>query len=171
MVLNNVVRQKQKKRVVQMEASDLYVKLKVDLFRFAKSISRHEQEANDLVQDAVVKSLKEGQLLILPEHKQRAWFYRVMKNKLIDDRRKENRLMEWEDDLDFPVQAMAVDHLEITELLSHLTQELSDLIFKRYWLGLSSQEIGQQLGLPASTVRYKLHIAIKKLRKILEEDK
>lgn len=106
-----------------MEASDLYVKLKVDLFRFARSISRHEQEANDLVQDAVLKSLKEDQLLTLPEHKQRAWFYRVMKNKLIDDRRKENRLMEWEDDFDFPVQVMAVDHLEITELLSHLTQE------------------------------------------------
>jgi RNA polymerase sigma-70 factor (ECF subfamily) len=118
-----------------MEASDLYVKLKVDLL--PRSISRHEQEANDLVQDAVLKSLKEDQLIALPEHMQRAWFYRVMKNKLIDDRRKENRLTEWEDDLDFPVQTMAVDPLELTELLSHLTQELSDLIFKRYWLGLS----------------------------------
>lgn len=153
-----------------MEVSDLYENLKDDLHRFARSISRHEQESYDLVQDALVKSLKEEQLLTLPEYKQRAWFYRVMKNQLIDDRRKEKRLTDWEDDLDFPVQGFATNHIEVAELLGHLPQELSDLIFKRYWLGLSSQEIGKQLAIPASTVRYKLHIAIKRLRTILEED-
>lgn len=153
-----------------MEVSDLYEKLKVDLHRFARSISRHEQEANDLVQDSLFKSLREQQLLSLPDHKQRAWFYRVMKNKLVDDRRKETRLVEWEEDMEFPAKAIALDHLEMTDLLSHLSQESSDLIFRRYWLGFSSQEIGKQLGLPASTIRYKLHLAIKKLREILEEE-
>jgi RNA polymerase sigma-70 factor, ECF subfamily len=156
---------------VKVEVSDLYEKLIDDLFRFAHSITRHAQEANDLVQDAMIKSLNEPELLSLPEYKQRAWFFRVMKNRLIDDRRKEKRLTQWEDDLDFPIQQAGVSHLEITDLLRHLPQDLSDLIFKRYWLGLSSQEIGAQLGLPASTVRYKLHIAIKKLRIILEEEK
>lgn len=151
--------------------SDLYEKVKDDLLRFAKSIARHEQEAHDLIQDAMVKSLNEPQLLSLPEYKQRAWFFRVMKNRLIDDRRKEQRLTQWEDDFDFSIQEAGSSHLEITELLAHLPQELSDLIFKRYWLGLSSQEIGEQLRIPASTVRYKLHLAIKKLRTIMEEEK
>ncbi|KKI92042.1 RNA polymerase [Bacillus sp. SA1-12] len=153
-----------------MEASDLYEKLKKDLHRFALSIARHEQEANDLVQDAILKAINEKQLHSLPEYKQRAWFFRVMKNRLIDDRRKEKRMMEWEDEFDLSEQEAVFSHLEMTELLSHLPQELSDLIFKRYWLGLSSQEIGRQLELPAATVRYKLHIAIKRLRRILEED-
>lgn len=156
---------------MKVEVSDLYEKLKDDLFRFARSIARHEQEANDLVQDAMIKSLNEPELLSFPEYKQRAWFFRVMKNRLIDDRRKEQRLTQWEDDFDFPIQQAGVSHLEMTELLKHLQQDLSDLIFKRYWLGLSSQEIGDQLSIPASTVRYKLHLAIKKLRTILEEEK
>ncbi|WP_368737742.1 RNA polymerase sigma factor [Bacillus sp. EB106-08-02-XG196] len=156
---------------VHVEVSDLYEKLKDDLLRFAKSIARHEQEAHDLIQDALVKSLNEPQLLSLPEYKQRAWFFRVMKNRLIDDQRKEQRLTQWEEDFDFSIQEAGVSHLEVTELLAHLPQELSDLIFKRYWLGLSSQEIGEQLRIPASTVRYKLHLAIKRLRKILEEEK
>jgi RNA polymerase sigma-70 factor (ECF subfamily) len=156
---------------LKVEVSDLYEKLKDDLFRFARSIARHGQEANDLVQDALIKSLNEPELLSLPEYKQRAWFFRVMKNRLIDDRRKEQRLTQWEEDLDFPIQQVGVSHLEITELLGHLPPDLSDLIFKRYWLGLSSQEIGGQLGVPASTVRYKLHLAIKRLRTILEEEK
>lgn len=156
---------------VNVGVSDLYEKVKDDLLRFAKSIARHEQEAHDLIQDALVKSLNEPQLLSLPEYKQRAWFFRVMKNRLIDDRRKEQRLTQWEDDFDFSIQEAGSSHLEITELLTHLPQELSDLIFKRYWLGLSSQEIGEQLKIPASTVRYKLHLAIKRLRNILEEEK
>ncbi|MDQ0975081.1 RNA polymerase sigma-70 factor (ECF subfamily) [Neobacillus niacini] len=155
---------------MKVEVSDLYEKFKDDLFRFARSIARHGQEANDLVQDAMIKSLNEPELLSLPEYKQRAWFFRVMKNRLIDDRRKEQRLTQWEEDLDFPIQ-LGVSHLEITDLLRHLPQDLSDLIFKRYWLGLSSQEIGGQFGVPASTVRYKLHLAIKRLRTILEEEK
>lgn len=156
---------------LKVEVSDLYEKLKDDLFRFARSIARHEQEANDLVQDAMMKSLHVPELLSFPDYKQRAWFFRVMKNRLIDDRRKEQRLTQWEDDFDFPIQQAGVSHLEIAELLGHLPQDLSDLIFKRYWLGLSSQEIGTQSGLPASTIRYKLHLAMKRLRTILEEEK
>jgi RNA polymerase sigma-70 factor, ECF subfamily len=156
---------------VKVEVSDLYEALKDDLFRFARSIARHGQEANDLVQDALVKSLNEPKLLSLPDYKQRAWFFRVMKNRMIDDRRKEQRLTQWEDDFDFSIQEAGISQMEITELLARLPQELSDLIFKKYWLGLSSQEIGGQLGVPASTIRYKLHLAIKRLRTILEEEK
>ncbi|MDQ0253490.1 RNA polymerase sigma-70 factor (ECF subfamily) [Evansella vedderi] len=153
-----------------MEAIDLYEKLKLDLYRFARSIARHEQEANDLVQDALVKALGEKKLYSLPEYKQRAWFYRVMKNQLIDERRMDKRLIEWEEDLDIPIPFIATEHLEMSELLSQLPLEFSDLIFKRYWLGLSSKEIGEQVGVPASTVRYKLHLGIKQLREIMEEE-
>ncbi|MFG6146891.1 RNA polymerase sigma factor [Halobacillus sp. B23F22_1] len=153
-----------------MEVSDLYEELKSDLFRFAYSIARHEQEGKDLVQDAWIKSLKEEQLLKLPLHKQKAWFYRVMKNKLIDERRKDKRITEWEEDADSAVPDLTSGRLEMTELLSRLSPDLSDIVFKRYWLNLSSKEIGERLNLPASTVRYKLQTAIKQLRKVLEED-
>jgi RNA polymerase sigma-70 factor (ECF subfamily) len=153
-----------------MDANAMYNSLKEDITRFARSISRHEQEAYDLVQDAWEKSLKQEALLDLPLHKQRAWFFRVMKNRLIDDRRKETRLSAWEEEMDFPERQYAINRLEMNELLAQLTPELSDLVFKRYWLGLTSKEIGEQLDVPAATVRYKLHFAIKKLRKQLEDD-
>lgn len=148
----------------------MYENLESDLNRFARSISRHEQEADDLVQDALEKSLKQTDLLALPIHKQRAWFFRVMKNRMIDDRRKDKRLADWEEELDLPEQPLVINQLEMTELLSHLTPEMGDLVFKRYWLGMTSKEIGDQLQVPAATIRYKLHFAIKKLREILEEE-
>ncbi|AQQ54493.1 RNA polymerase sigma factor [Planococcus lenghuensis] len=155
-----------------MEAVEMYENLKEDLLRFARSIARHEQEAFDLVQDAAEKSLKQEGLADLPVHKQRAWFFRVMKNRLIDDRRKEKRLSGWEEEEEeeFPEQSFMGNRLETMELLSTLDSELSDIVFKRYWLQMTSKEIGEVLGMPAATVRYKLHFAIKKLRKQLEAE-
>lgn len=153
-----------------MEIINVYENLKVDLVRFARSIARHGQEADDLVQNAMLKAMQEEELLSLPEYKQRAWFYRVMKNQLIDERRKEKRLTEWDTDIILPAKVIAADPLEIAELLSRRSHEFSDIIFKRYWLGLSSKEIGEQLGIPDSTVRYKLQQAIGRLRKTLEEE-
>ncbi|MGO1058650.1 RNA polymerase sigma factor [Planococcus sp. FY231025] len=153
-----------------MEANAMHENLKDDLIRFARSISRHDQEAYDQVQDAWEKSLKESALQDLPIHKQRAWFFRVMKNRLIDDRRRDHRLSAWETDMDFPDPRYAASGMEMAELLGKLSPELGDLVFKRYWLGMTSQEIGKGLGIPAATVRYKLHQAIKRLRKHLEGD-
>ncbi|MFB5662593.1 RNA polymerase sigma factor [Alteribacillus sp. HJP-4] len=154
-----------------MEFKQIFEQLKPDLFRFARSIARHEQEADDLVQEAAVKAMAEENLGELPHYKQKAWFFRVMKNQMIDERRKEKRTTAWEDHLDETLPAAtAGNHLEMVELLSSLPEELSDILFKRYWLGLSSQEIGSQLEMPAATVRYKLHTAVKKLRKKLERE-
>ena len=153
-----------------MEICLLYENLKSDLYRYARSLAKHEFEADDLVQDAFMKALKNPMLADLPLHKQRAWFFRVIKNRMIDISRREKRLVSWEDDLDVAVLPISSQRMEMTEWLGRLPQSQSDIVFKRYWLGLSSQEIGDQLGIPAATVRYNLQAAIKKLRKIWEDD-
>ena len=39
-----------------------------------------------------------------------------------------------------------------------------ELLEMRYAMGMNSREIGEELGIPATTVRSRLHLAIKKLR-------
>lgn len=153
-----------------MDSSHWHEGIKEDLHRFARSIARHEQEANDLVQDALVKALKTDGIAEWPDYRQRAWFFRVMKNRLIDERRREKRLTSWDswEEQEVPLIAVSNNPVEMADLLARLPRELSDLVFKRYWLGLSSSEIGKQLDLPAATVRYKLQQAIRQLRKIME---
>ncbi|MFE0558607.1 sigma factor, partial [Paenibacillus sp. NPDC058910] len=71
-----------------MEVCDLYENLKDDVRRYARSIAKHAYEADDLVQDAFMKAIKEPNLADLPLHKQKAWFFRVVKNsKLLFIRR------------------------------------------------------------------------------------
>ncbi len=47
------------------------------------------------------------------------------------------------------------------ELVSKADRQL---IEKRYRLGMNSREIAAELGIPAATVRSRLHLAVKKLR-------
>ncbi|GAB6929055.1 hypothetical protein JCM10914A_30380 [Paenibacillus sp. JCM 10914] len=153
-----------------MEVWDLYENLKEDLHRYARSIAKQTYDADDLVQDAFMKAMKEPNLAELPVHKQKAWFFRVIKNRMIDISRRDKRLVSWEEDLEDGLFLSPSQPLEMAEWLGRLPQSLSDIVFKRYWLGMSSQEIGEQLGMPAATVRYKLQSAMKKLRTLWEED-
>ena len=52
---------------------------------------------------------------------------------------------------------------EISHFVSTLPERYKDAIFKRYWLQMDSKQIGEVLGIPASTVRYRLKIAKDKL--------
>ncbi|TPE67285.1 RNA polymerase sigma factor [Halalkalibacterium halodurans] len=153
-----------------MKVSELYEELKQDLCRFTRTISRNEQEANDLIQDAIEKSLRCTELLDWPRHKQKAWFYRVMKNQLIDIRRKEKRETDWDDSVIPPFTTAGTSYVEMVDLLSKLPASLSDLVFKHFWLGLTSQEISEKVGVPASTVRYRIRLAVKKLREYMKEE-
>ncbi|TSB47909.1 RNA polymerase sigma factor [Alkalicoccobacillus porphyridii] len=153
-----------------MNVQDMYLDLELDIKRFALSISRHEQEADDLIQHSFEKALSQPDMTSWARHKQKAWFYRVMKNALIDERRKYQREQEWEDTYEPVFSPIGLSSLEMTELLSKLPKVQSDIVFKRYWIGLSSKEIGQQTGLTASTIRYHLAQAINTLRMYLEEE-
>jgi RNA polymerase sigma-70 factor (ECF subfamily) len=49
-------------------------------------------------------------------------------------------------------------------LLSKLSDKFRDVVFKRYWLGMNSSEIARVMSVPASTVRWRLHTALKLLK-------
>lgn len=149
----------------------LYSDIKNDLRRFAFSIARHEQEGEDLIQSAWEKALQVQEIETWPYYKQKAWFYRVMKNQLIDLKRKQAKEQGFDQLIEEPVFIVSgYSSIEMMELLKNLTPTQRSIVFKRYWVGLSSQEIGEQLKIPASTVRYQLANAIQLLRTILKED-
>lgn len=141
-----------------------------DIRRFALSIAANVHEASDLMQYAWEKSLHVMDLSDWPYHKQKAWFYRVMKNQLIDIRRKDKRhvlLSETEEPVFLPAE---IHTFEMMDLLDHLSPTQKDIVFKRYWLGFTSTEIGKELAIPAGTVRYQLTKAVQRLRDLLKEE-
>jgi len=53
--------------------------------------------------------------------------------------------------------------------MKHVPEDSKDLIFKKFILGMKSDEIGKELGIASGTVRYRIHKVIKLLRDRLKE--
>lgn len=136
------------------------------LKRFALGITRDMNQAEELVQETFVRATSNAELLnILPEYKRRSWLFSVLKNYNTDLMRRSKFEEIYDENLELESACGNPDSkLDAMEMLSKLPQNLRDIVFKRYWLDMTSAEIAQTLSIPDSTVRYHLSSAINFLR-------
>jgi RNA polymerase sigma-70 factor, ECF subfamily len=150
---------------------DLYDKYELPLLRYAKSLTSDKETAEDLIQDTFLRAMGSIETLkALPEYQVKAWLFKVLKNCFIDKLRK-NKFEIISEFLDYEQQHSFEDDVEagilVQELLECLPEKSRDIIYKRYWLGMTSSEIANILAVNPSTVRYHLHTAINMLKKLL----
>jgi RNA polymerase sigma-70 factor, ECF subfamily len=153
---------------IQLKIEDLYDKYELPLLRYAKSLTSDNETAEDLIQDTFLRAMGNIQTLNeLPEYQIKAWLFRVLKNCFIDKLRK-NKFEIVSEFLDYEQQHSFEDDIEskilIHELLECLPEKSRDIVYKRYWLGMTSTEIADILAINPSTVRYHLHTAINSLK-------
>ncbi len=131
---------------------------------YALSIARDKDLADDMVQDCYLKIINNSLLLArLTPNQIRSWLFTVIKNILIDKKRKERI-----ENISLGVVTSYEDNLVLTtqveKLLAELPEEERDIVYSKYWLGMNSQEIAQDLEISPSTVRWKLKKALDRLR-------
>ena len=115
----------------------------------------------------------------LSPHQRRAWLYRTMGNLFVDKTRARRReaifLDKWlqlaQEDSISNITGWGLgpdDHSGVIatmlEIMKHVPEKQRDLVHMRFVLGLTSREIAERTGVPDSTVRFRLHTVIKKLR-------
>lgn len=148
-----------------MLIAELYEVYSDQLMGYGVSISRDVDVAEDLLQETFTRALLNLELLkILPESKRRSWLYRVLKNCFIDRKRQESHLAYISDQIELSGEFDFGARSDAMKLLSRLPSKLSDVVFKKFWLGMTSVEIARALSLPAATVRSRLHTALKLLK-------
>jgi RNA polymerase sigma-70 factor (ECF subfamily) len=147
-----------------LSIDELYQAFESGLRRYAGSLARDSDKANDLVQETFLRALAHLALLgQLNPYQRKAWLYRTLKNRFIDElraQRREQTLLEQiarANILSYPV---AVPQ----DVFAQLPRRYQELLEKVYILGMTSEEIGTELGVPAATVRSRLRLAIKWLR-------
>jgi RNA polymerase sigma-70 factor (ECF subfamily) len=157
----------------RMTLTDLYEEYETKLRRYAARLAQDPHWADDLVQDTFVRAMGHLDLLrVLKPYQQRAWLYRTLKNLFLDQLASQQRQEALVDDLGR--EAATFDRLH-DDLLSPNPFDLvpvryRELVEKRYALDMTSQEIGTELGIPAATVRSRLHLALKETRSRLGQD-
>jgi len=156
-----------------MTLTDLYKEYERKLRRYAIRMVHDVHKADDLVQETFLRSM--GHIMLLEQlndYQRQAWLYRTLKNLVLDEQYARQREQILVDQLAQQAKLIQDVQVDSNPMLDVLTQDIFDqvppryreLLYKHYVLGLNSQEIAHELGIPAATVRSRLHLALKKLR-------
>lgn len=151
---------------------------------FALKMTNDEEEAEDLVQDTLLKAFRFFDKFEKGTNA-KAWLFQIMKNTFINNYRKTNKepyKVDYEDVQNFyeniKANEVKTQHFqgdafsnilddELTEALSKLPDEFRTIVFLSDIEGYSYEEIGNFVDCPIGTVRSRLHRARKMLYSLL----
>jgi RNA polymerase sigma-70 factor (ECF subfamily) len=151
-----------------MTLAQLYEQYEALLHQYALRLCRDADRADDLVQDALIRAMGHLDLLgLLAPAQRRAWLYRTLKNLFLDDEEAQRRRARLVEQLG---QETSQHHFPSPEAalvnpFDHVPERFRDVVEMRYRLGMNSQEIAEVLDVPAATIRSRLHLALKEMRR------
>jgi RNA polymerase sigma-70 factor (ECF subfamily) len=141
-------------------------------YRLAGYLLGNPAEAEDAVQDALVKAWRSWPTLRDPQSFG-PWFDRIVVNVCRDRMRRHRTLRMVELDAASEVESsdvfgsmLAGD--EVVAAVARLSPDHQVVIALRYWRDLSLEQLADTLGLPLGTVKSRLHYALRALRAELE---
>jgi len=153
-----------------MKLYQIYEAYQSDLLKYAYSLSRQWEDAEDYVQQAYLKALEQYELFEQMHPMQiRGWFYTTIKRHFIDQYRKQKKVILQDETIEFPYDAFIESHLMTSDLLERLPESYRAVMYLRYIQGYNSTEIGSRLGLNPSTVRSRLSHATGILKELLQD--
>lgn len=140
-------------------------------YRVAYSYTRHQEDALDVVQNAVCKAL-EAYESIKNEDAIKTWFYRILINECLAALKKRKRLLLTGDDMEreaayYEKSYEQDDNLE--KELDRLESDVQGIIKLRFFEELSLKEISCITGLKLNTVKAKLYRGLKQLKENIQE--
>jgi RNA polymerase sigma-70 factor (ECF subfamily) len=150
-----------------MTLADLYDEYEAALWRYAQHLEHDADRADDLVQETFIRAMSHLDLLnLLKPYQRRAWLYQTLKNLFLDELRSRRRQEALLEQLAPETEAddFSAKEFLTANPLALVPERYRELVEKRYVLGMTSQEISEELGIPAATIRSRLHLALKELR-------
>ena len=139
-------------------------------YRIAYSNVQNEQDAMDVVQNAVCKALEHAADL-RDIHALKTWFYRILTNESMSFLRKNRRELLLSEPLDEEACVCDPEYAgreDLYERIQGLPAEVQNIIRLRFYEELSLQEIAEVTMLNLNTVKAKLYRGLKALRVELE---
>lgn len=146
--------------------------------RTAFAITRDRQTAEDVVSDAFIAAYDHIRQFD-PGRPFAPWFYRIVVNGALKATRKAGRtaggdaaaeLLDRAPDTDVgPEERALVSEMQqaVRIVVRALPVKQRAVLVLRYYLQMGEQEIAQVLGCPSGTVKWRLHAARQKLRRVL----
>ena len=136
------------------------------LYRIARSYLNNDQEAEDAVQDALIKAWEKRKTL-RDIHQFKPWMTRILSNRCRDILRKRKRWSFYPLEEDTVRVEMPETENAVMEAMKKLKPELRIVMTLHYVDGYSIQEMAEALGIPEGTVKTRMRNARKQLSRTL----
>jgi RNA polymerase sigma-70 factor, ECF subfamily len=147
------------------------------LWRYAMRLTGDQAHAEDIVQETLLRGWQHPEVTNDNQRSARAWLFTVARNMIIDERRS-SRFRNEVSSLDgsaAPEQASpdevnaALDRMLIGEALAQLSPDHRAVVRRSYYLGWTTTQIADDLGIAEGTVKSRLHYAVRAMRLTLQE--
>ena len=140
-------------------------------YRVAYSYTRHQEDALDVVQNAVCKAL-EAHESIKNEDAIKTWFYRILINECLTVIKKRKRFLLTDDVLEREEVYYEKGYEQdggMEKELDSLELDVQGIIKLRFFEEMSLKEISRITGVNLNTVKTKLYRGIKQLKENMRE--
>lgn len=163
------------KRKDQYALNLLYENYSDSLYGAILKVTRNEKIAEDALQETFIKVWKNGEKYDPSKAKLFTWLFRIARNTAIDKLRSFNNRYHKEIQIDksnvyiLPGTSLNQDVLDIKEHVSRLEQKYQIVLNALFFEGMTQQEASDELDIPLGTIKSRLKIGLRELKKVYDE--
>ncbi|RNC85110.1 MAG: RNA polymerase sigma factor [Winogradskyella sp.] len=162
------------KRNDQYALNLLYENYSDSLYGAILKVTKNEEIAEDALQETFIKVWKNAQKYDPTKAKLFTWLFRIARNTAIDKLRSFNNRFHKEVQIDksnvyiLPGTNLNQDVLDIREHVSGLEEKYQIVLNALFFEGMTQQEASDELEIPLGTVKSRLKIGLRELRKVYD---
>ncbi len=167
------------KHIVELlqERNDKAISLLYDnygdtLLGVAKKVVRSDDLAQDVLQESFVKIWKKADSYDPSKAKLFTWLFRITRNTAIDKLRSANTKTDKEIQMDVSdvytigVESTRPELMDVQEHLDKIEDKYRIVLDALFFQGMTQQEASDELDIPLGTIKSRLKIGLRELRKI-----
>lgn len=142
------------------------------LYGVAHKVVRNSDLAQDVVQESFVKIWKKSDSYDASKAKLFTWLFRITRNTAIDKLRSVNTKADKEIQIDVSdvynlgVDAIKPEFIDVSENLGKIEDKYQVVLDALFFQGMTQQEASDELNIPLGTIKSRLKIGLREMRKI-----
>lgn len=150
----------------------LYENYSDSLYGVILKITNNEELAQDALQETFVKVWRNAKKYDSKKARLFTWLYRIARNTAIDKLRSFNNRFHKEVQIDksdvyiLPTVSLNQDVLDIKEHVTKLEEKYQIVLNALFFEGMTQQEASDELDIPLGTIKSRLKIGLRDLRKL-----
>ena len=152
----------------------LYENYADSLYGVILKVLNDEELAQDALQETFVKVWKNSKKYDSKKAKLFTWLYRIAKNTAIDKLRSYNNRFDKEVQIDksnvyiLPASNLNQDVLDLKEHVGKLDEKYQIVLKALFFEGMTQQEASEELDIPLGTIKSRLKIGLRELKKVYD---